>query len=83
VTSEQPQSEAGLTDEQRALLVAAHRRLDAANADYDRFIGAELRANEPVPVHDGKAVAEAQAEIEAAESDLWRLREELLGWHRP
>jgi hypothetical protein len=28
-------------------------------------------------------LARAQAEVEAAEDDRWRLREELLGWVRP
>jgi hypothetical protein len=49
VTSEQPHSEGDLTDEQKALLVAAHRRLAAANAGYERYLGAELSANEPMP----------------------------------
>jgi hypothetical protein len=32
---------------------------------------------------DSVSTADAQVEIQAAEGDLWKLREELLGWARP
>ena len=34
-------------------------------------------------MHDAREMAEAQAAIESAGAELWRLREDLLGWHRP
>jgi hypothetical protein len=34
-------------------------------------------------VHDAVEMARAQAEIEAAEAHLWKVREEPLGWARP
>jgi len=64
-------------------LDAAYRRLEQAVADYQRFLGGSLRPGEPVPVHDAREIAQAQAAVEEAEAKLWRLREELLGWVRP
>lgn len=75
--------EADLTAAERARLESAHARLRQAVAAYERFLGGPLVPGEPVPVHDAREMAEAQAAIESAESELWRLREELLGWHRP
>ncbi|MGH2771703.1 MAG: hypothetical protein ACRDIU_00975 [Actinomycetota bacterium] len=61
----------------------AHRRLREAVADYEeRFLGSEL-ASQEAPAQDVKEMSNAQAKIEVAETDLWQLREELLGWHRP
>jgi hypothetical protein len=37
----------------------------------------------PVPVHSAADMARAQAAIEQAEQELWRVRAELLGWARP
>jgi len=34
-------------------------------------------------MHDASDMAAAQSEIQVAEHDLWRLREELLGWSQP
>lgn len=52
-------------------------------AAYEPFLGRELKRGEPVPVHNADEMARAQAAIEQAEQELWRLREELLGWPRP
>jgi hypothetical protein len=38
---------------------------------------------EPPPVVNATEVAEAQRRVEEAEQELWRLREEYLGWARP
>ena len=73
----------GLTPAERERLEAAHRRLRSAVDAYQEFEGGPLNATDPVPVHDLDAVARAQAEVQAAEADLWRVREELLGWARP
>lgn len=75
--------EAELTDQERVQLVRAHRQLRKAIAGYERFIGGPLAPGEQVPVHDAHQMADAQAAVEAAEAELWRLREELLGWRRP
>ncbi len=75
--------EADLTEQERDRLERAHALLREAVAEYDRFLGGTLTPGEQAPVHDAREVAEAQAAIESAEAELWRLREELLGWHRP
>jgi hypothetical protein len=72
-----------LTAAERARLESVHARLREAVAAYERFLGGSLAAGETVPLHGAREVAEAQAAIESAESELWQLREELLGWHRP
>jgi hypothetical protein len=64
----------------RERLESAHRRLQEAVDAYTPFLGRELRPGEDVPVHRLEDVARAQAAIETAEAELWRLREELLGW---
>jgi hypothetical protein len=70
-----------LTPADRQRLEAAHRRLREAVAAYERFLGQPL--TDEVPGHNLQDVAAAQAKIEDAERELWRLREELLGWSRP
>ena len=50
---------------------------------YERFLGGELKPGEPVPVHSASEMAAAQAEVDTAEQELWRLREEILGQSRP
>jgi hypothetical protein len=74
-----PEKELSPADRQR--LEAAHGRLREAVAAYEEFVGRELSGE--VPTHDLQDVAAAQAKIEDAERELWRLREELLGWSRP
>jgi len=68
---------------ERDRLERAHQRLRGAVEAYEQFRGGPLEPGQDVPVHDADAMAAAQAEIQAAEEDLWRLREELLGWSRP
>lgn len=81
---DEPQrSEGDLSTQQRELLEGAHRRLKEAVQRYDRFLGAELKSEMDVPGHKLEEMGAAQAEIEAAEAELWSLREELLGWRRP
>lgn len=78
-----PRSVADLTSDQREQLERAHRRLREAVEAYDRFLGGPLERYGDVPAHDAGAMARAQAEVERAEAELWRLREEFLGWARP
>ena len=83
VSSLPARSESELTPEERARLDEALRRLGEAVKAYEPFVGRELEAGAGVPIHTFADVADAQAAVEAAESELWRLREELLGWSRP
>src|SRR5438132_233567 len=76
-------SEDQLSPEDRQRLHDVHRRLRDAVAAYEPYSGRELNPGQPAPVQDGPKVAKAQAAVEAAERELWRLREELLGWVRP
>jgi hypothetical protein len=76
-------SEVDLRPAERQRLEEAHRKLREAVAAYEPFLGRELKPTEPVPVHGTEEMANAQAKIESAEQELWRLREELLGWARP
>ena len=76
-------SEAELNDDDRERLHSAHRRLQDAVEGYEQYLGRELKPGEPVPAHDAADVAAAQARIEDAERELWRVREEVLGWERP
>jgi hypothetical protein len=65
-------------------LKEAHRQLrEAVSAYEERFLGRELHPEREVPGHDSSEMAKAQGRIEEAEAELWRLREELLGWERP
>lgn len=81
---DEPQkSAADLSAQERGALEAAHRRLRKAVQEYDRFLGVELKQGADAPMHRLKDVAAAQAEVQEAEAELWRLREELLGWRRP
>ncbi len=84
VTTPTPaRSNAELSDDERRRLEEAHRRLRDAVAAYEPFLARELKHGEPVPVHNADDMGRAQAAIEQAEQELWRLREELLGWTRP
>jgi hypothetical protein len=76
-------SEVDLRPAERQRLEEAHRKLREAVAAYEPFLGRELKPTEPVPVHGAEEMANAQAKIESAEQELWRLREELLGRARP
>lgn len=84
VTSSQPdRSEDQLNPADRQRLEDAHARLRAAIAAYEEFLGGRLAPGEEVPTQEGNRVAQAQAEVEEAEQELWELREQLLGWKRP
>ena len=79
----QHRDEHELTIPERERLEAAHRELSAAVAAYDNeFVGEPLN-DAPVVVHAATAMAAAQERVDNAEAELWRLREELLGWRRP
>jgi len=83
VTATPARSESELTEDERAKLEGAHRRLREAVRAYDEYIGHPLKAGQPLLVHDFDKVARAQAEVETAERELWQLREEILHWPRP
>jgi hypothetical protein len=72
-----------LTDEQRSELERAHQRLRLAVEAYERYLGGPLAPGQEFPVLNATDVAEAQRRVEEAEQDLWRLREQYLGWARP
>lgn len=76
-------SPAELSPKERELLEDARHQLKEAVQNYDRFLGAELKPGMDAPVHKLEDMAATQAEIEAAEAELWRVRGELLGWRRP
>jgi hypothetical protein len=78
-----PRSVAELVPEQRQRLERAHRRLREAVEAYEQYLGGPLEPGREVPVQDAGAVAKAQAAVDEAEAELWRVREELLGWTRP
>ena len=77
-----PSSKVRLSDSDEARLVAAHARLRAAVAGYEPFVAA-MPLTGAVAEVDAMEMRRAQSAVEAAERDLWALREELLGWKRP
>lgn len=81
---EQPlRSPEELAPADRARLEAAYKRLRRAVEGGERFRGGELKPGQDVVPVNGREMADAYAEIRAAEEDLWALREQLLGWRRP
>lgn len=58
----------------------AHKRLRDAVKVADRYRGVELRPGVEVGKED---LETAYRDIDEAEAELWRLREELLDWKRP
>ena len=76
-------SESDLTPDERRLLAAAHAELRAAVKNYEQYLGGELKPGAPVQVVGVSELRAAQERIDAAEEDLWKLRERLLGWPRP
>ena len=57
--------------------------LQAAVADYDRYVATEplgMKDVVPIPIEE---LACSHRRVTEAEAELWRLREELLGWSRP
>lgn len=61
----------------------AHKRLRGAVKAAEGYRGGPLRAGIEIPVHRQEELEAAYREIDEAEAELWRLREELLGWKRP
>lgn len=61
----------------------AHKRLRDAVKAAERYRGVELRPGVEAPVHRQEDLEAAYREIDEAEAELWRLREELLDWKRP
>jgi hypothetical protein len=83
VSATPTRSEGELTEDERARLENARRRLREAVRAYDQFIARPLKMGQPLPAHDFDKVALAQAEVETAERELWQVREEVLHWPRP
>jgi hypothetical protein len=83
VSATPAKSESELTEQERDLLENAHRRLREAVVTYEQLLSHPRPAGEPVAVHDFDQVANSQAEVEAAERELWQVRQEVLGWPRP
>jgi hypothetical protein len=80
----QHRSESELNASERQRLESAHRELSDAVADYERrFAGGTLRPGEAVAVHRMDEMSAAQTRVDRAEAELWRAREDLLGWRRP
>lgn len=75
--------ESSRSDERRSGFEAAHRELGGAITAYEKFLGGALESGQPMPIHDAAALEAARARVEAAERELWRLREAYLGWSRP
>ncbi|MCJ7437517.1 MAG: hypothetical protein MUP97_07135 [Acidimicrobiia bacterium] len=78
-----PRSVEELAPADRERLELAFRRLRQATKNYEPFLGGALGPNHDATVHDADAMAAAQTEVQDAERDLWKLREELIGWARP
>lgn len=72
-----------LSPAERATLEAAQGRLRQAVFDYNKFLGVPLQPGAETPEHGAEEMGVAQAEVQEAEAELWRLRELLLGWRRP
>ena len=79
----QHRDEHELTVPERECLEAAHRELSAAVAAYENAVGGKPLSDAPITVYAATAMAAAQERVDSAEIELWRLREELLGWRRP
>lgn len=77
-----PRSISDLSADDRHRLERAHQRLRDAVAAYEPYLGGPLEQGRDAPVQDASSMAATQSEIQAAEDDLWRLRDELLGWTR-
>jgi hypothetical protein len=61
----------------------AHERLRDAVKDAEQYRGGELRPGVETPIYRQQDLEVAYREIDEAEAELWRLREELLDWKRP
>jgi len=76
-------SEDELGPQARDAVEAADRRLSESIAAYELVTGPGQGLGASVPVHESDQLSRAQAAVETAEREVWRLREELLGWSRP
>lgn len=83
VSSGPVRSEVELSGEDRARLDSAYSRLREAAKAYEPYLARQLAPDGTLVVHDFDEMANAQAAVEAAERELWQLREEVLGWSRP
>ncbi|MGH2811728.1 MAG: hypothetical protein ACRDI1_03305 [Actinomycetota bacterium] len=61
----------------------AHKRLRDAVKAAERYGRGELPPGIETPVHRQEDIEAAYRKIDEAEAELWRMREELLGWKRP
>ena len=77
------QREDQLSPSDRQRLKGAYRALREAVAAYESFTNTGLKPGQPVPVQPFAEMREAQAAVGAAQREVWRLREELLGWVPP
>src|SRR5438128_1573547 len=64
-------------------LKEAHERLRRAVTAGEPFRAGPLAGKEVETTHEAERLRDAYTEVEEAEAELWRLREELLGWRRP
>ncbi len=69
--------------EARKALESADRRLFECIAAYELVTAPGQGQATSVPRHESDQIARAQAAVETAEGEAWRLREELLGWSKP
>ena len=76
-------SETELTVEEHRGLEQAFAELRDAVEAYEDFLGAELPLGEGLPIVKLDDMRAAQERVEAAEAQLWELRERILGWARP
>jgi hypothetical protein len=81
--SSQPIPESALTVEQRSELERAHERLRLAVGAYEKYLGGPIEPGQEFPVFNAEELADAQRRVEEAEQELWRLRQQYLGWARP
>ena len=79
----QPVPESALSDAQRSELERADQQLRLAVEAYEKYLGGPLAPGQEFPVLNAAEVADAQRRVEEAEQELWRLREQYLGWTRP
>lgn len=72
-----------LSPSDREKLRRAHKRLRDAVKAAERYRSEPPGPGIEIPVHRQEELEAAYREIDEAEAELWRLREELLGWKRP
>jgi hypothetical protein len=76
-------SESELSPTERQQLEKAHAELRSAVEAYELFVGREIRPGQSLPTVREAELLAAQERVEAAETNLWDLRERLMGWARP